>query len=666
MTDIRSSTTWNSVESHFRRLHEPRFGQPHRLIEPTGGVDASQVAVTGFVFDELDGLPRQAACAISGGSLTPLLPATSSSRQPRYSPDGSTLLVLSDEIEKDVFQLVLLPAAGGAPKAAPAVPGTVEYAAWSPDGARILLGVAGRGADLAGGQGSGTTKAVEIERPPWHPVVDTGASTDAWRSLWVYDVTADTLERWSPPGLNVWEAAWLGSHAAVVITSPTPDEGAWYTATLARLALDGSIATVYDPAVQLGWPSGSPDGTSFAFVEAVCSDRWVVAGDLLVSTGGRPPETVDTLGVDVTATDWLDDARLGLVGLRGLETVVLLYDVTAGKTTEVWASLETSCGARHPEVSWTGDGRCLLIEEGYSLPQQVVVLTPGVATQREALLDTAHAGTRYLTSIAGTATTVAWSAPDGTRVEGLLCLPPGDGPHPLVVNIHGGPVWSFRNTWSMFYAWTPILVAAGYAVLNPNPRGSSGRGQDFARQVFGDMGGADTQDFTSGVDALVERGIVDPDRVGLMGGSYGGFMSSWLVTQDQRWAAAVPVSPVTNWYSQHHTSNIPYFDELFLDSDPSEPGGRHHSRSPVLHAHRVTTPCLNVAGALDRCTPPTQAQEFHQALLEQGVESQLVIYPQEGHGVRSFPALVDFCARVVDFLQAHMPTDGPQRQESGA
>src|SRR5690606_16925121 len=120
------------------------------------------------------------------------------------------------------------------------------------------------------------------------------------------------------------------------------------------------------------------------------------------------------------------------------------------------------------------------------------------------------------------------------------------------------------------------LVARGYAVLNPNPRGSAGRGQDFARMVFGDMGGADTGDFTSAVDALVERGIVDADRVGLIGASYGGFMSAWLVTQDQRWAAAVPTAPVTDWYSQHFTSNIPSFDALFLDGDPEVPGDRFH------------------------------------------------------------------------------------------
>lgn len=107
---------------------------------------------------------------------------------------------------------------------------------------------------------------------------------------------------------------------------------------------------------------------------------------------------------------------------------------------------------------------------------------------------------------------------DSLRIEGL-CTPAGDGPFPLIVKIHGGPVWSLRNLWSLSYSWTPLLVARGYAVLNPNPRGSSGRGQDFGRLVLGDMGGADTYGYISAVDALVERGIADPGRVSLIGGS---------------------------------------------------------------------------------------------------------------------------------------------------
>jgi dipeptidyl aminopeptidase/acylaminoacyl peptidase len=167
--------------------------------------------------------------------------------------------------------------------------------------------------------------------------------------------------------------------------------------------------------------------------------------------------------------------------------------------------------------------------------------------------------------------------------------------------------------------------------------------------------GNDTQDHLAGIDTLVERRIADPARVGVTGGSYGGFMACWLVTQTERFAAAAAQAPVTDWYSQHHTSNIPYFDRIFLADDPYASGGRYFSRSPVMVAGQVKTPVLLTAGALDRCTPPTQAVEFYRALQEHGIESELAIYPEEGHGVRSFPAAIDHCVRVVSWFERHMP-----------
>jgi dipeptidyl aminopeptidase/acylaminoacyl peptidase len=638
--DMRDGAAWTTVENHFRRLYEPAFGRPHRIEGPTVSADGTRVAVTGSVYDELAGLPREAICVVEAGELHAVTSSTASSRHPCFSPDRA---------QSGRFQLHLLRADRlGEADPTPEVPGTVEYAAWSPDGSRMLLGVAGLGADLAAGQGSGRTYRPTEDLPGWHPLVEGGTADEAWRSLWVYELATDDLSRLSPDGLNAWEACWSGTDAVLAVTSSTPDEAAWYTAVLTRIDLAGATATLLRSDIQIGWPAGSPDGRRFAVVEAVCSDRWVVAGEVLVATVGEEPEQIDTLGIDVTATRWIDDKRLGVLGLRGLETVVATYDVTEGKTTELWSSTETGCGQRYPEAAWTTDGRAVIVEDGYRQPQQCIMLGDGTT---KVLAGVAHPGTDYLMSVAGSAEAIAWSAPDGLRIEGLLCKPAGEGPFPLVINIHGGPVWSFRNSWSLSYPWTPLLVANGYAVLNPNPRGSSGRGQQFARLVFGEMGGDDTHDFTSAVDALVERGVVDPTRVGLMGGSYGGFMSAWLVTQDQRWAAAVPIAPVTNWYSQHFTSNIPFFDALFLDGNPEEPGDKFHSRSPVAHASKVRTPCLNIAGALDRCTPPTQAQEFHRALLEHGVESMLAIYPEEGHGVRSFPAVTDFCARVLDWFQ---------------
>ena len=224
------------------------------------------------------------------------------------------------------------------------------------------------------------------------------------------------------------------------------------------------------------------------------------------------------------------------------------------------------------------------------------------------------------------------------------------------MEIHGGPVWQWRPKWLGGAGLRRMLLARGHAILLPNPRGSSGRGQVFAAQVLGDMGGADTHDYLSAVDHLVERGVADANNLFVMGGSYGGFMSSWLVTQDTRFAAAVPIAPVTNWYSEHLMCHIPYFCGLFLDAKMSEPGSKYYTRSPAFYADRVTTPVLNIAGAMDRNTPPGQAVEFHHALLEHGKKSALLMYPKEGHGVRTYPAIFDFSARVVGWFEEHRRT----------
>jgi dipeptidyl aminopeptidase/acylaminoacyl peptidase len=144
---------------------------------------------------------------------------------------------------------------------------------------------------------------------------------------------------------------------------------------------------------------------------------------------------------------------------------------------------------------------------------------------------------------------------------------------------------------------------------------------------------------------------------GVTGGSYGGFMTSWLITQDSRFAAAAPVAPVTNQVTGHLISNIPHFVALFLADTYTNPGGKYFQRSPIMHAHKVKTPTLNICGALDRCTPPEEAVQFHNALLENRVKSVLITYPEEGHGIRKLPAAIDYAARVVAWFEEHMPAE---------
>ncbi len=474
--DIREGAAFRRTEEFFRRWMEPGFGRVTVAVEPSVRPDGGAVAVTGTVFEKLEGPGRTRIAVADDHGISIVTSGDGDDRCPRWSPDGRVLAFLSDRRHGGVFALHLLRA--GIEEAAVTAPveGTVEYCSWSPDGRRVLLGVAGLGADVAGGQGSGTiTVTTSGDGAAWMPDVGGGLAVDGRRSVWVYDVEEDAARRVSPERLNVWEAAWLGPDRIAAVASRDPGEGAWYTAELTVIDIaDGSRQVVFKPRDQIGWPAGSPAGHLLAVVEAVCSDRWIVAGDLrLVHPVSGTIRTVDTAGVDVTGSAWIDERRLGYAGIRGLHTVAGHCDTRTGTCTE-------------------------LILESYDQPPAITLVTRDGTKELASL---SHPGTERLRSSAGAARSLSWSAPDGTEIQGILCRPPGEGPFPLIVLVHGGPVWAFGDRWLMRYGYTPLLVEEGDAVLHPNPRGSAGRGQRFARAVVGDMGGADTYDILAGIDA---------------------------------------------------------------------------------------------------------------------------------------------------------------------
>ncbi len=653
--DLTKTPRYREVEEHFRQALGPAFGHISGAADPDPAPDGGRIAFTGSRFDALEGQPTTRICVadVAGGTFEEVTGGPNNDRLPRWSPNGTRLAFLSDRREEGKNQLYLLHGGRvGEAVAAPTVPGTIEYLSWSPDGAQILLGVAEEGAELSGAQGSGRAKAAGQDLPSWAPEVR-GPELEGWRRIWIFDVGSGQMRAGSREGLNVWEAAWCGPGQIAGIVSDSPGEDAWYSAPLAMIDLDsGKERILLRADDQLGLPSASPDGSRLAVVRAVCSDRWIVAGDLLLVDPEHGQATpVDTGGIDVTGLAWRDADRLLFIGLRGLDTVAGVVDAATGETKETWSSPE-GAGFWYPAAQPMAEDGFVLVVESYDRPPTLTMVRDGTPIP---VVSFEHEGTEYQRQIGGRMERVDWSAGDGTRIEGLLLRPEGDPPYPLVVSVHGGPVWAYQDRWSARASTIPLLASRGYAVLFANPRGSGGRGQDFARQVYGDMGGGDAGDILAGIDALIERGLADPDRVGVMGGSYGGFMTTWLVTQSDRFAAAVAVSPVTDWYSQHYTSNLSHWDRIILADDPASAGGQYFQRSPLMHVGQTRTPTLLTAGLQDRCTPPGQAVEFHQALIEHGVESELALYPDEGHGVRKFPAIVDYCTRVVEWFERHMP-----------
>ena len=658
--DIRDTDRWRSIEQQYRDWLQPGQQAIAELADAIACPKGQAIAATAVICDELIGTPQTRLVEVSmdDGRLSVLTRGPHSDKAPRWSPDGTTIAFLSNRDSPAVFTLHLLDRRSGLQRSASGIDGYVEYQHWSSDGRQILLGVTGLGADLPGALGGFSMSARSSTQPDWAPDLDTGVAADGWRSVWLYDIATDTARQVSPAGVNIWEATWCGPDAFVAICSDAPDEDAWYTADIRHFSLTGGgTRTLFVPETHLGWLSASPGGTYVAVVEAICSDRTIVAGDLrVINTATSAVDRPGTCNTDISSTAWRGDHHVLLTGTRGPDSLILLFDLSTNTTQDLWCDRETTpSGTRFPEAYplGTSPADCLFIREGWFERPTLCALRDRHLHEMVSFgTDRLHARMTGL----GRARALSWQAPDGLEIWGWLLTPPGSGPHPLVLHIHGGPVWYFRQRYLGRDHLHQALLGAGYAVLDVNPRGSSGRGQDYARRVFGDMGGADSRDHLAGIDRLVADGVADPRRLGVTGGSYGGFMSSWLITQDPRFAAAVVLAPITNWVSEQLTAHIARYCESALAGDIDDPLSQHFTRSPIHHVAKVRTPTLNICGALDKTTPPGQALEFHHALLKHGVTSSLLTYPQEGHGIRKMPAVLDYLTRLVDWFDKYMPS----------
>lgn len=664
--DIAGSALHDEALELFEMLRCPGTGTIITLADLVASGDGEAI-FTGGMMDRLEGLPYTRICttALVDGDTRVLTHGPGSDRLPRVSPDGAQIAFLSDRARSNDFQLYLLDKASGTARPAPTAPGWVESLQWSPRGNRILLGVAGHGADVQGGQGAVASEPRREGQPDWAPQVESGGEDYRWRRAWTYAPESGALTEIAAPDWNIWEACWCGEDAILAVASHGPSEGLWYTAVLLRIDVKtGRAEELFAPRDQIGLPAAAPSGSTVAIVEAICSDRGIVAGELrLIDTATKTVRNI-ACGIDVTHIEWCSDDRLLVAGHRGFETVVGTVDSLSGAFVERWASDEITSSGRYATVAALGSaGDCLLAGEGYTRAPEIGRIVSGQYETVRAFVDAEECVADAL----GGADPVVWRAPDGLEIQGWLLRPRATGPFPLVMHVHGGPVYHWRPVYLGRVPLNLLLLRHGYAVFLPNPRGSSGRGRDFIRPVIGDVGGAETDDLLSGLDHLVAAGIADAARLGVTGGSHGGYMSSWLVTQDQRFAAAVPVCPVTNWTSEHLLSNIPHFVELFLDdqrarltgkADGDNRESKYITRSPVSFAGQVKTPVLNICGALDRCTPAVEAAQFHSALREGGASSVLVTYPKEGHGIRNLPAAADFIARTAAWFEAHMPAPG--------
>ena len=554
---------------------------------------------------------------------------------PSFSPDGSRLAFASESRHEGRLSLRVDDRELGE------IPGSVEDFHWSPDGSRLLVLAADMGAHRAGAQTA--TRIEEVGAETHDPKVFRPAQF--WRRLYLVDARTGETQEVTPEGINVFELGWAGSKVAAVCTDE-PSESAWYDAWLGLIDLDSrSVERVHMPKWQLQAPRISPGGR-IAFIEGFSSDRGTLTGTVHVV--GRGPIAPD---LHATWIEFADEDTLWVAGWRGAGSFAGRLSLDG--SFEELVGGEAILGSRlSPSVAVSSDGsRIAAAYESADEAPEIVLWRDGEPQRLTSLNAEIEASLATLDWRSH-----RWESFDGLEIEGLLALPRdhGQGPFPLVVIVHGGPTASWPWGFAHAMGLPQLFGGEGYATLLPNVRGSVGRGPEFAEANLGDMGGGDLQDILTGIDALVRDGIVDDARVAITGGSYGGFMSCWAITQTNRFAAAIPFAVVSNWVSFHSTTNIGEFDHLFLQAEPYDAAGEYTRRSPVYHAGRCRTPTLIIHGEDDLCTPLPQAFEFYNALVTAGCDTELVVYPREGHGWTERDHLVDSWNRMRDWLARYL------------
>ena len=577
--DLQKSQLWRDISSHYSALEKPAFDMISQAEDLVCAPDGKMLSFTGSFWPtpdnaelELSGTPSTRICFLDLNTkeLKIITRGPNNDRCARWSSDRTRILFLSDRESKGVFQLYILnrESFGEAQLLTFMERATVEYADWSPDSTKILLATVNHDNDSDNSNKAGNNTQ-------WMPVVQSSSQEDQRRKLWVYEVASKQLTRIGAKTCNPWEACWAGNQMVLSISSASPGEESWYYSDVCAINTEKApeqeiCVHRYDhkgDVRQFGVPAATPDGTAVAFVRCLSSDRGIVAGDIHVvrlcddlDMDHYKTYRVPVGQVDVTDLKFFDNDTLMYIGVSGI-------GIVAGKVCLDWHGNKLQCSVFeelfkssegvaewfYPKLSplrGVSDPLFAIVLQSRSRPPAIGIVNKG---KFSVLHSFSHAGCDWLRSKVGDSRTISWKSTDGLKIQGLLDLPNDTvtKPYPLILHVHGGPTASWQNCWAGWPGWTLTqhLVSRGYAVLSPNPRGSSGRGQHFAEKVLGDIGGLETQDHLSGITYLVNQGIADHARIGVMGASHGGFMANWLVSQDNRFKACVSIAAVNDWHS---------------------------------------------------------------------------------------------------------------------
>lgn len=542
---------------------------------------------------------------------------------PTWSPDSKTLAFLSTAGSKDQRQLWTANADGSASKQLTQLKGYAARPRWSHDGKQIAFlyieGAGGGGPLMAHAPPTGVVdKAIHNQR-----IAILGSGTSQ-------------LKQVSPADVHVYDFDWSPDDKTFVATAaPGPGDNNWWIAQIYKIDIaSGKATSIYKPSLQVAIPRWSPDGKSVAFIEGLMSDEGFHGGDLFtVSTDGGKAGN-HTLGrkTSVSSLFWLAADRILLTEYVGGGGAISELNIANNSVREIWKGDESfHAFGNFPDFALARDGKsAAMVRSTYNKPPEVWA---GPIGQWQQL-------TRNNSSLAmiwGKAESVEWTN-EGFNIQGWLVPPPkvdAGKKYPMVVLVHGGPSGVTGTEWPASFGMSRAIIAAlssnGYFVLLPNPRGSYGQGEEFTRANVKDFGHGDLRDDLAGIDAAIKKYPIDPKRLGVMGWSYGGFMTMWTVTQTDRFHAAVAGAGVANWQSYYGQNLIDQWMTPFFGASVYDDPAAYDKSSPIKFIKKVKTPTLVIVGEHDAECPSAQSYEFWHALRSLNVPTQLIVYPGEGH-----------------------------------
>jgi dipeptidyl aminopeptidase/acylaminoacyl peptidase len=559
-----------------------------------------------------------------------------------FGADGALAFLARDRAAGTVSLIV---DQGKANHTVATIAGIAQTPRFAPDGRHIALLVT-----IGARKESGATQAGVRE------VGEIGETNDEQR-IAVFDLSktlaATDVKPVSPADRYIYEYDWTPDSRGFVATSALGNgDNNWWIATLDAIdAQSGAVRQIAKPATQLNFPRVSPDGKTVAYIGGLMSDFGSVGGDVwtVPFAGGTPTDITAGHPATFTSLAWTSGG-LRASALQGDQMGGVAFGPD-GKARQLFDA-PVSLAAADGRIAWSADGASLAtVEQDFEHAPAIFAGAANAPRQITHDNDSAVAEVR--------ARSVEWTN-EGFKVQGWLLAPRDADPHKraaMITIVHGGPA-AANTPGFVSRGGADALIKAGYYVFLPNPRGSYGQGEKFTAANKRDFGGGDLRDILTGIDAVEKIAPVDDTRLGLTGGSYGGFMAMWTNTQTNRFKALVAGAGLSDWISYYGTNGIdqwmiPYFGKSIYD-DPAP----YHAASAVDFAKKAHTPTFIYVGERDIEVPPTQSVEWWHALKEMNVPVSLVIYPDEGHGLRDPEHSADATKRTLAWFAKYL---GPNK-----